>query len=323
MRRRQAIGMAGVGAALLACPALARAGPGAVSIIVADFPSAPAGIAARLLRAALAAALGRDVILDFRPGAGGIVGLMAGARARADGSVLSMLSPAIAAAPWLAARMDNTPADFAPVGRISFTPEVLVVAASSPWHDLSDLLAALRADPGRVPTAFDGVWSSAEIAEVLMLDRAGLAARPMPGLRAGQGLADGRIAFAMRPLPWALARIGAGELRALAVSAPGPVASLPGVPSFRARGIDVALGSWLVLAAPAGAGDEALAPAREALRRVMARDQVRVALSEAGVPPSWEGAAATARAMDAEYRLLGRIFTEAGVNVRQAAMAAR
>jgi len=323
MRRRQAIGMAGAGAALLACPALARAGPGAVSIIVADFPSAPAGIAARLLRAALAAALGRDVIVDFRPGAGGIVGLMAGARARADGAVLTMLGPAIAAAPWLAARMDNTPADFAPIGRISFTPEVLVVAASSPWHDLSDLLAALRADPGRVPTAFDGVWSSAEITEVLMLDRAGLAARPMPGLRAGQGLADGRIAFAMRPLPWALARIGAGELRALAVSSPGPVASLPKVPNFRARGIDVALGSWLVLAAPAGAGDAALVPAREALRRVMGRASVRAALSEAGVPPSWEGATATARAMETEYRLLGRIFTEAGVNVRHAAMAAR
>ena len=83
MRRRQAIGLAGA-AALLPWTGRARAAadPRAVSLIVPDFPAAPAGVAARVLWGPLADALGRPVVLDFRPGAGGIAGLMAGARAR-------------------------------------------------------------------------------------------------------------------------------------------------------------------------------------------------------------------------------------------------
>ncbi|MGC8477737.1 MAG: tripartite tricarboxylate transporter substrate-binding protein [Acetobacteraceae bacterium] len=315
--RRQLLG--GLAAGLLAPPRPARAAE-RVRLIVPAFPSEPAGRAARVLQPALGATLGVPVLLDFRPVAGGIIGLMEAAHAAADGSVLTMLSPVIAAAPWLAARMDSDPSDFSPIGRVSFTPEVLVVAADSPWRTLAALLAALRANPGRVRTAFDGVWDSAEVAEVLMLDRANLAARPVPGLRAGPALASGTVAFAMRPLPWALARIG--RVRALAVSAPGRVAALPGVPTLREAGIEVALGSWLALAGPAGAG-AALRPARDALASVMEDPLVIRALDAAGVPAAYLGAAATRRAIAAEYRLLGGLFRAAGVNVRGAPMAVR
>jgi tripartite-type tricarboxylate transporter receptor subunit TctC len=313
--RRQLLG--GLAAGLLARPASAAE---RVRLIVPAFPSEPAGRAAVVLQPALAAELGVPVLLDFRPVAGGIVGLMEAAHAPRDGSVLTMLSPVIAAAPWLAERMDSVPSDFSPIGRISFTPEVLVVAAAARWHRLDQLLAALRADPGRIRTAFDGVWDSAEVAEVLMLDRANLAARPVAGLRAGRALASGTVAFAMRPLPWALARIRRGALRALAVSAPARVAALPGVPTLREAGIDVTLGSWLALAGPAGAE---LGPAREALAAVMADPAVTAALEAAGVPAAYLGAAATRRAIAAEYRLLGALFRAAGVNVRGAAMAVR
>ncbi len=326
MRRRQAIGLAAAAGAAVLLPGRSRASAGEprpVAVIVPDFPAAPAGIAARVLRAPLARALGRTVILDFRPGAGGITGLMAGARAAADGNTLTLLTPTLAAAPWLAGRMDNTPADFALIGRISFTPEVLLVAAAGPWRRLADLRAALRAAPGQVPTAFDGAWTSAEIATVMMLDRAGLAARPVAGLRAGPAVRDGRIGFVLRPLPWALAALAAGGVRALAVSAPQRVAALPGVPTLRERGIDVAIGSWLALGAPAGTGEGRLAPPRAALRAVLQDPAVRDALARAGLPPAWLAPAAAQAAIAAEYRELGPLFTLAGVTVRQAAMAAR
>ncbi len=317
--RRRVLG--GLAAAAASWAAPARAG-GAVTMIVPAFPSTPAGTVARLLAPALGAALGPTVIADFRPGAGGIVGLMEAAHAPADGSVLTLLTPTIVAAPWLASRMDSEPADFAPVGQVSFIPEVLVVAATSPWRSMTAFLAALRADPGRVRTAFDGVWDSAEIAEVLMLDRAGLAARPMPGLRAGPALAAGRVAFAMRPLPWAVTRVARGAVRALAVSAPARARALPGVPTLREAGIDVALGSWLALAGPAAAG-AALDPARDALAAAMADPALSTALDAAGVPAAYLDTAATGRAIAAEYRLLGRVFSAAGVNVRRDAMAVR
>jgi tripartite-type tricarboxylate transporter receptor subunit TctC len=309
--RRQLLG--GLGAGLLVAAPRPAAAAERVRLIVPAFPSTQAGQAARVLQPALAAVLGVPVLLDFRPVAGGIVGLMEAAHARRDGSVLTMLDPVLVAAPWLSERMDSDPSDFSPIGRISFTPEVLVVAATSPWRRLDQLLAALRADPGSLRTPFDGVWNSAEVAEVLMLDRAGVAARPVAGQRAGAALAAGAVAFAMRPLPWALAHIRRGVVRALAVSAPAPVAALPGVPTLRQRGIDVALGSWLALAGPAGAR---LGPAREALSAVMADPEVVRGLAAVGVAAAYLDAAATARAISAEYQLLGRLFQAAGVRVR-------
>ncbi len=323
MRRRQMIGLAGAVAGMAALGRAARAGTSGVALIVPDFPSAPAGIAARLLQPALSAALGCRVIVDFRPGAGGIVGLMAGARASDDASVLTVLTQAIVAAPWLAARMDAEPGDFTPIGRISFTPEVLLVGAARPWHRLADLIAALRADPGHIRTSFDGAWTSAEIAEVMLLDRAGVAARPVPGPGVAAALRDLRLGFALRPLPAALAALAGGGLRALAVSAPARVAALPDVPTLREQGIDVALGSWLALAAPRGTAAWRLAPAQAALRRVLAEEGVRAALNAAGLPPAWLGPTATARAIGREYRALGALFTAAGVNVRQTAVAVR
>ena len=327
MRRRQAIGLAAAaGAAALlgrSGPARAAAEMRGVSVIVPDFPTAPAGIAARVLWAPLARALGRPVMLDFRPGAGGIVGLMAGARAAADGHSLTLLTPALVAAPWLAGRMDNTPADFALIGRISFTPEVLLVASSSPWHRLADLLAALRAGPGRVRTAFDDAWTSAEIAELMMLDRAGLAARPVAGLRAGPALRDGRIGFVVRPLPWALTELAAGGVRALAVSAPragGGAARRADFPGAWDRCRDRVL---------AGAGGAGRGRGRQPGAGTGRAGRGAAGTGGAGCAGAGRAAAglaggrAGAGAIAAEYQALGRLFTAAGVNVRQAAMAAR
>jgi tripartite-type tricarboxylate transporter receptor subunit TctC len=304
-------------------------GGGPVSIIVPAFPDAPAGLAARLLQPSLERELDRPVIADFRPGAGGITGLGDGARAPADGATLTLLTPAIVAAPWLSQRMDWTPRDFAPIGRISFTPEVLVVAAGSPWRTLAGLMAALRAHPGTLPAPFDGAWSSAEIAEVMFLDRAGLAARPVAGSHIAAGLADGTLAFAVSPMPWALAGIAAGRLRALAVSAPADgdtprdAPPLPGVQRFRDLGLEVTIGSWLVLAAPAGTPASVLAPLRAALREAMAAEGLRARLAAAGIAPAWLDGPAAEAAMAAEYRALGRLFTAIGANWRAPSVASR
>ena len=307
----------------------AAAGGGPVSILVPAFPDAPAGLAARLLQPRLELALDRPVIVDFRPGAGGITGLGDGARAPADGATLTLLTPAIVAAPWLSQRMDWTPRDFAPIGRISFTPEVLVVAAGSPYRTLAGLMAALRAHPGALPAPFDDTWSSAEIAEVMFLDRAGLAARPVAGSHIAAGLADGTLAFAVRPMPWTLGGIAAGRLRALAVSAPADgdarrdAPPLPGVPRFRELGLEVTIGSWLVLAAPAGTPAAVLAPLRAALREAMAAEGLRARLAAGGIAPAWQDGPAAEAAMVAEYRALGRLFTAIGAGWRAPAVASR
>ena len=130
MRRRDLLA-AFISASVVARARRARAEQ-ALTVIVPDLPGGAAGTEMRILQPYLEQTLAQPVILDFRPGAGGIVGLMAGAQAATDGTALTLLTPAVTLAPWLSRRMDCTPADFAPPGRISFTPVCSSCAQTRP-----------------------------------------------------------------------------------------------------------------------------------------------------------------------------------------------
>ncbi|HJS87228.1 MAG TPA: tripartite tricarboxylate transporter substrate-binding protein, partial [Acetobacteraceae bacterium] len=179
MRRRDLLAMFISASAAPALP-VARA-ERALSVIVPDLPGGAAGTEMRVLQPYLEQALARPVVLDFRPGAGGIIGLMAGAQAAADGTTLTLLTPAVTLAPWLSRRMDCTPADFAPLGRISFTPVVLAVRADAPYADLAGLLAR-RAARETVAVPAPSEWDASQVAQALFLARAELSVRFVSGL---------------------------------------------------------------------------------------------------------------------------------------------
>ncbi len=318
MRRRSFItGLASITVAAAARGAPAEAG---LTVIVPAEPGGESGTAARILQPYLERALSRPVILDFRPGAGGIVGLTAGSQAAPDGATLTLLTPAVTLAPWLNQRMDCSPADFAPLGQVSFTPSVLVVRSGGPDNALPGLLArGATPDALAVPASSD--WSPPQVAQALLLARAGLRAREMAGLRTEAdclaALDGGDIDLAFVSLDAALDPTIASWTRALAISAPARVARMPGVPSLREQGFDIAIGAWRALAVPADTPPALVGRYSAVLRTVMADPSLGEELTEAGLSPHWLGPAETGRVLLGEYRAAGALFAALGLTVRK------
>ncbi len=324
MRRRHLLG--GLLTTGLAMSAGAARAERSVSIVVPSLPNGEAGATVRILQPYLEQALACPVVLDFRPGAGGIVGLTAGAQAAPDGATLTLLTPAVTLAPWISRRMDCSPVDFAPVGQVSFTPAVLVVRSDAPYAAFSDLLARRAgADALAVPAVSD--WDPPEVAQGLLLARAGLIVRQVAGLtseaeRLGAVLA-GDVDLAFTSLDRALDPGIASRVRILAVSAPARVARIPNVPSLRELGFEIAVGAWRTLALPAQAPSAAVAHLGAVLKTVMESRPLRTELTNAGLAPGWLGPADARHALLTEYRDAGALFEALGVAVRKETLGLR
>ena len=318
MRRRDVLA-AFISASVLPRPSVARA-ERSLAIIVPDLPGSAAGAAVRILQPYLEQSLARPVVLDFRPGAGGILGLTAGARAAADGATLTLLAPSLTLAPWLSRRMDCTPADFAPLGRISFAPVALAVRADAPWAGVPDLLAR-RAGHAEWAAPGPSDWDPSQVGQALFLARAGLSVRAVGGLSTpaarAEALLAGDVDLAFLPLEQVLDPAAATRLRVLGVTGPARVPQLPTAPSLREAGFDIPVGAWRMLAVPAGSPRPVVEQLGGTLKAIVEDPQVRAELADARLAPAWLGPAETGRTLDAEYREAGTLFAALGLSVRK------
>jgi tripartite-type tricarboxylate transporter receptor subunit TctC len=231
-----------------------------------------------------------------------------------------LLTPAVTLAPWLSRRMDCTPADFAPIGRISFSPAVLAVRAGAPYAGVADLLARRAAhEELAVPAPFD--WDPPQVGQALFLARAGLSAHAVAGLTTPAermaALLAGDVDLAFAPLDQVLDPGIAARLRALGVSGPSRVPRMPAVPSLREAGFDVPVGAWHILALLAESPRSTVEGLGETLRTIMESPRLRAELTGAGLAPAWLGPDETTRALLTEYREAGTLFTALGLSVRK------
>jgi len=281
--------------------ARAESWPSRVVRIVVPFP--PGGGAdgsARVLAEAFTSTLGRGFIVENRPGAGSAIGVTAAAQSR-DGHTLLMGSNSMVINPSLQPSIGYDVArDFDAVGMVSAQPLVLVVPASSDIGSMEDLIAKAKAAPGRLSAGNSGYGTLAHLASELFAAQTGalLTAVPYKGESALMpDLIGGLVSAGFLNLPGVIAQVKSGKLRALAVSAPGPVADLPNVPTFRALnypGLEVQ--GWAAMLAPRNTiGAEGLARLQHALTRALASAPVRERFAALGVEPMPLDGAATAQ----------------------------
>ncbi|KAG0933882.1 hypothetical protein G6F31_016219 [Rhizopus arrhizus] len=146
--------------------------------------------------------------------------------------------------------------DITPISVIGTTPLVMVVAENSPYRTIGDLLAAARAQPGKINYGASGNGSVLHLAGELLKSKAGVDMMHIP-YRGGNALItdvmSGQIQVAFLAVPSVLAQVQAGKLHALAVSTPQRVAALPDVPTLTEAGIkDMVVYSWQGFAVPKG-----------------------------------------------------------------------
>ena len=288
MKRRELLT---AGAALLAAPALVHGQGGAWPTrgpirLVAQFP--PGGlvdVVSRLMAPHLSLALGQSVVVENRPGAGGIIGTDVVAKQPADGYTLLVSHAAVHV--YAAATRRTLPfdplGDFTHMGMLVEAPMILAVRAQSPFTTLEQYVSAARSKPVRYGTS--GIGSANHLfGELLKIEGKAPNHDHVPyqgSAPAMQDLLGGQIESVFDPITTNVAALKAGSLRALAVSTPTRLKALPNIPTFAEQGFAKLTGSqWLGLSAPKGLPAPIAQRLASLIPEVLARPDVAARLEE-------------------------------------------
>jgi len=316
------LGAALAGAAFSApAPAQQDAYPSQSIRIVMPWP--PGGLTdtiGRLVAQALGDRLGQSVYVDNRPGASGNIGTAQAARAKPDGYTLLLASSTPNSAnPHLYSQPGFDPAkDFAGIGLIATAPNVLLVRGDSPYKTANDVIAAVRARPGKLTYGSAGTASSGHLAGSTFTHVYKLDMLHVPYKGAGPALVDlmgGQIDMMLDPS--ALPHIRSGKLRALAVPAERRLPALPDVPTFEeATGTKGMIASaWYGLAAPAGTPPAIIERLNRELNAALESPEVKQQLIDFGADPRGTSAADFDRFMQSQIVRYGKIIKDANVKI--------
>jgi len=228
-----------------------------IRVVVPFAPGGTTDLVARIMAEPVSQILGQALVIENRPGgAAGLVGTDFVAKAAPDGYTIIVHSNGHAIAPTLVARMPFDPvADFAGISMIGRVPQVLCVSPRLAVQNLAELLALLRANPGRYHFASAGIGTAVHLGgeifrAVNQLDIA--PAHYRGGGPAMQGVITGEAIFTVDPIASALGHIRGGNVRALVVAGAQRAPTLPDVPSATELGMpEFAVDAWIIAMAPA------------------------------------------------------------------------
>jgi tripartite-type tricarboxylate transporter receptor subunit TctC len=278
-------------AAALPLPALAQSGK-PVRLIVPFTPGGSTDILARAIAPRLAAALGVNVIVDNKPGAGGSLGAGDAAKAEPDGNTLLMGHiGTLAVNPAIYPKLAYDPLkSFVPVAWVARVPNVLVVPAVSPSRSFKELVERARANPGRLTYSSGGNGSAAHITFEYLKLKAGLFMLHIPYRGTAPSVTDliaGQVDATFTGAPAVLPHVRSGRLRALAVSSPQRLATLPDVPTVAESGFPgFEADQWYGVVAPAGTPAALVARLNAEINKALALPEVAQQLAVEGAVPT-------------------------------------
>jgi tripartite-type tricarboxylate transporter receptor subunit TctC len=232
--------------------------------------------------------IGQPMVIEAKPGAGGIVGFADVAKSDADGYTVVTSSTSLGTGLVLHRSLPYDPLkDFASVAMLGVQPNVLVASKESGFKNVADLVAAAKAKPGALTFASAGIGSSSHMAGERLRLAANIDVRHVP-FRDG-GLTEvmaGRIDFYFIPLAAAASALGSGKLNVLAVSSPKRVALLPDVPSIVEAGYpNATFRFWVGLSVPARTSPVIINKLHDATEKALADPAMKERLANLGVEP--------------------------------------
>jgi tripartite-type tricarboxylate transporter receptor subunit TctC len=244
-----------------------------IRIVVPFGPGGFADITVRLLGQKLTERTGATVVIENRPGAGGITAANAVIASEADGYTLFVFSSGIALSKSL---MKSIPFDpvtaFAPISTMALFDLLLLVKADSPVHTLKDAFEAARADPGNFNIGTINPGSTQNVTAELLRASAGIPMTVVPHRTSAEvltALLRGDIQIGIESYAALKSAIVAGQIRAIASSGSRRSPQQPDVPTLRESGIDAAVDGWNSLVAPAGTPGDVIAFLNREVRAVI------------------------------------------------------
>lgn len=306
----------------LASPLLGRAETGfpsrPLTLVVPFAPGGVADITARTVGKAMAETLGQPVVIENKPGAGGVVATQAVLKAPADGHTVLLMSNATAVSVHLVKKLPyDVTRDLAPVSTLGFFELGLAVPAESRFKTLKDLLAYAKASPGKLTIGTIAVGSTQHLSAELFKARAGIDAVVVPykGSPAViNALRTGEVDLVFEVLSPLLPQLKAGVIRGLAVTGPQRFALLPEVPTVQEQGVaDYTVDSWNALAVPAGTPAAVIERLRQAADEALRQPAVRNTLRDLGVKAQAGSPAQLSQLLAQEIRHWGEVVRAAKI----------
>jgi len=305
--------------AALSMPANADDYPNKPITFMIPFP--PGGsttIVVRSISEELGKALGQQIVIDNRAGAGGTVGTKSLAKAEPDGYTIGLgYSGTLAIGPNLYPNVGYDPRkDFVPIGRIGTAPNTMVVHPSFPAKTVAELIAYAKANPGKVNYGSAGVGTVSHICGEYFATAAGIKLVHVPYKGTGPALTDligGHIPMAFAPIPATYENHKGGRIRMLAVTSAKRSALAPEIPTIAESGVPgfEAVLSYGVVA-PAGTPRAIIEKLNKALNDVLKSDEVRTRLAREGAEPAPSTPEEYAALIDREEKQWGPIVKASG-----------
>src|SRR5262249_11604287 len=260
---------------------------------------------------------GQTVVVENRPGAGGVVASQALVQSPPDGYALIMVASGHATNPFLYPKIPyDTFKDFTPISLLASSPNILLVRADSPFKSVADVIAQARAKPGSLSVAHAGTGTSTHLAVELFKSLAKVDIGAIPykgGAPAINDLLGGQIQLSFNNGPESVGQLQAGTVRALAVTSGKRAPLLPDVPAIgeTVPGYDTEV--WWGLLGPGNTPRDLVEKLSRDFLAALNADAVKERLGKLGATPIGSSPQAFDAKIHADYDKWGPIIQAAGI----------
>jgi tripartite-type tricarboxylate transporter receptor subunit TctC len=306
--------------AAAAVPALAQNYPAKpVRIIVPFAPGGGSDFIGRFIAQRLTDSLGKQVIVENKPGAGGVLGIEQGVKSAPDGYTLVLIASSYTVNPAIYKLGFDPVGDITPIIQLSQGPLLVVVRPSLPAKNLKELIALAKSKPGQINFASSGQGSVIHLATELFDTMAGVKMNHIPYKGTGPALTDtigGQTDVFFSSTATAMPHVQAGKLRALAVTTAKRIPALPNVPTVAEAGVpgyDVVL--WHGLIGPKGMPREIVARVNAEATKALKLKETAQQLQNDGVAPAGGTPEEFGATIKKEIGMWRKVVTDAGVKV--------
>jgi tripartite-type tricarboxylate transporter receptor subunit TctC len=308
-------------ALLLASSAAAQTYPDkSVRVVVGFTAGGPTDVIARFVSQKLSESLGQQFYVENVPGAGSNIASGIVAKAPPDGYTLLVISTGFLVNPSLYARVPyDAVKDFAPITLVAASPNVISVNPAVPAKTIQELIALIKANPGKYSYAGPGIGSTPHLSAELFRIQFGLDLPHVPfgGAAPAVGaVIAGHVPIVFSALPPAIAAIKGGQLRALAVTATTRVEALPDVPTMAEAGVpDQEADTLTGILAPAGTPPAIIAKLNSEIKRAVEGPDVRDKLTVLGFVPVLNTPDEFAVRIEKEMTKWGKVVHDANIKI--------
>ena len=288
-----------------------------IKLIVTFVPGGGADILARYLAQALTTSLGKPVVVENKPGAGGLIGIQAGLSAPADGYTLTLVSSSYTVNPSLYKLKFDPVNDMTPVVQASKGPLLVVVNASQHIKTLADFVQKAKSKPSQLSYASSGLGSALHLGAALFADQAGIQINHIPYKGGGAALNDllaNQVDVYFAATASALPLVQTGKLQALAVTGNKRIPALPDVPTIEEqgyKGYDVTL--WYGIIGPKGMPQEVVDKLNSEMNSILLKKDTANRFEADGAVPSGGTALEFKNTIRRDIEMWGKVVSKMGI----------